>query len=255
VVHLKVNTEEREYIEKFKGLKWKEAHLKYYSGMLYISIAFEIKYKPYIPKGTIALDENLRHVVAYDGSSIRRYKTRFINALGRKARAEELQKKYSKRWRYNTRILNRIKKLHKRAKNIVIDWCRKFAKEMVLKAKKHNYAIVLEDLKRLRRNTVRNGDRVVWKLSMFAYRKLQETILAKAIEYNIPILFVNPRDTSSICPRCSAKLSYTHRLGACSKSGFVADRDSVGAVNIWLRALHAYAGEPRVAPKRPRCER
>jgi len=236
-------TQRREYVEKFKGLKWKEVHLKYHSGALYINIVFEVEYKPYIPRGAIALDVNLRRVVAYDGSSIRRYKTRFINALSRKARAEELQKKHPKRWRYNTRILNGIKKLHKRAKNIVIDWCRKFAKEMALKAKKHNYAVVLEDLKRLHRNAVRNGGRAVWKLSMFAYRKLQEAIVAKAIEYNIPILFVNPRGTSSICPRCSAKLSYTHRLGVCNKCGFIADRDKIGAMNIWLKSIYAYAGE------------
>ena len=83
-------------------MKWREVHLKYYNGMLYISIVFEIKYKPYTPRDAIALDVNLRHVVAYDGSSIRRYRTRFINALSKKARAEELQKKYPKRWKSNT---------------------------------------------------------------------------------------------------------------------------------------------------------
>jgi len=241
----------REYMEKFKGLGWKEIHLKYSNGVLYVNIVFEIRYKPYAPKGVVALDVNLRQIVSYDGSDIRRYKTRFINALSKKARAEELQKKYPKRWRYNERILNRIKKLHKRAKNIVVDWCRKFAKEIVLKAEKHNYAIVLEDLKYLRENVSKNKNTITWKLTMLAYRKLQEAIISKAIEYNTPILFINPRGTSSICPRCSAKLSYTHRLAVCSKCGFVADRDRIGAMNIWLRFIYAYAGEygsPQSAP-------
>jgi len=79
---------------------------------------------------------------------------------------------------------------------------------------------------------------------MFAYRKLQEAMVAKAIEYNVPILLANPRGTPSTCPRCSAKLSYTHRLGTCSRCGFIADRDRIGAMNIWLRFIHAYAGEP-----------
>ena len=90
----------REYMEKFKGLGWKEIHLKYSNGVLYVNIVFEIRYKPYAPKGVVALDVNLRQIVSYDGSDIRRYKTRFINALSKKARAEELQKKYPKRWRY-----------------------------------------------------------------------------------------------------------------------------------------------------------
>ena len=67
---------------------------------------------------------------------------------------------------------------------------------------------------------------------MFAYRKLQEAIINKAVECNVPIIFVNPRGTSSICPRCSAKLSYNHRLAVCSKCGLIADRDRIGALNI-----------------------
>jgi len=170
--------------------------------------------------------------VVYDGTGVRRYKTRFIDALNKRARAEELQKKYPKRWRYNTRILNRVRALHRRAKNIVLDWCRKFAKEFTLKAKKYGYVIVLEDLNHLRENAVKKEDKIVWKLSMFAYRKLQEAIVSKTIEYDVPIVFVNPRSTSSTCPRCGAKLFYNRRLGVCRRCGFVADRDRVGAMNI-----------------------
>ena len=85
-------------------------------------------------------------------------------------------------------------------------------KEVALKAKRHSYAIVLEDLKHLCENAVKNGSSVVWKLSMFAYRKLQKAIMSKVIEYNVPIVFINPKNTSSTCPRCEAKLFYTHRL-------------------------------------------
>jgi len=233
----------REYIERFKGLRWKEVHVKYYNGGLYVSIVFEVKYTPYTLRGVLALDVNLRHIVTYDGSSVRRYRTRFINALSKKARAEELQRKYPKKWRYNEKILNRIRALHRKAKNIVIDWCRKFAKEIVLKAMKHNYAIVLEDLIHLHGNMSKNKDIFVWKLSMLAYRKLQEAIVNKAIEYNVPIAFINPRNTSSSCPRCYTKLSYDYRLAICRKCGLIVDRDVVGAMNIWLRFIHAYAGE------------
>ena len=234
----------REYIKRFKSLRWKEVHIKYVDGVFYISIVFEARYKQYTPRSTVALDVNLKQIVGYDGASIRRYKTRFIDALSKKARAEELQRKYPKRWRYNNIILKRIRILRRRAKNIAIDWCRKFAKEIVLKAKKHSHAIVLEDLKCLCKNMSENKNTIVWKLAMLAYRKLQEAIINKAIEYNVPIVFVDPRGTSSICPRCGAKLNYTHRLAICRKCGLVADRDVVGAMNIWFKALHAYAGGP-----------
>lgn len=53
----------------------------------------------------------------------------------------------------------------------------------------------------------------------------------------MPLVFVNPRGTSTMCPNCGAKLSYNHRLAICRRCGFVADRDTVGAVNIYLRVL------------------
>jgi putative transposase len=77
---------------------------------------------------------------------------------------------------------------------------------------------------------------------MFTYRRLQQSIISKALEYRVPVVVVDPRNTSSTCPRCGEKLTYIHGLAICKKCGFKADRDPVGAMNIWLRALHAYAG-------------
>jgi len=240
-----------EYIERFKGLKWKEIHIKYYNGKLYVSIVFEVRYMPHTPRGVVALDVNLRHIVSYDGSKARRYRTRFIDALGKRGRAEEIQRKHHKMWRYSEKILNRIRELHRRSRNIVIDWCRKFAKEIILKAKKRGYAIALEDLDRLRDSFNDKNNKVVWKLTMFAYRKLQEAITNKAIEYNVPIIFVDPRKTSSKCPRCKSKIKYIERLGVCRRCRFIADRDEIGAMNIWLKVLKGYAGVPGSPPRAP----
>jgi len=240
-----------EYVERFKGLKWKEVHVKCCNGRLYVSIVFETRYKPYIPRGVVALDVNLRHIVSYDGSKVRRYRTRFIDALGKRGRAEEIQRKHHKMWRCNKKILNRIRELHRRSRSIVIDWCRKFAKEVVLKAGRYGYAIALEDLEKLRESFSDKNSKIVWKLTMFAYRKLQESIMSKAVEYNIPIIFVDPRKTSSKCPRCESKIRYFGRLGICRRCGFIADRDVIGAVNIWLKVLKGYAGVPGSPPRAP----
>jgi len=240
-----------EYVERFRGLKWKEVHIKYLNGRLYVSVVFEARYAPYAPRGVIALDLNLRHVVSYDGSEIRRYRTRFVDALSKRARAEEIQRKYSGRWRFNEKILNRVRDLHRRSRNIVMDWCRKFAKEIVLKAKRHSFAIALENLEELRESFNGKSDKVMWKLTMFAYRKLQEVVISKAIEFNVPVVFVDPRSTSSTCPRCGSKIRYIGRLGVCHRCGFAADRDVIGAMNIWLRVLEAYAGVSGSPPRAP----
>ena len=60
-------------------------------------------------KGFTAIDLNLKTVTIFDGSETRGYETRFIEALSKKASAEELQKEYPKRWRHTERILNRVR--------------------------------------------------------------------------------------------------------------------------------------------------
>jgi putative transposase len=235
----------REYIRKFIGRKWYEVIITIdRHGRIWASIPFRWIYRPYSPKELISLDINLRKIVTYDGKSVRRIDTRFVEALSLKVRVERIQKKYPRMWRYSERILNRVRSLHKRSRNIVIDWCRKFAKYIVLKARRTKSAVVLEDLEKLWSNASRKSSSLADRLSRFAYRKLQLAIITKAIEYNVPIIFVNPRNTSSICPRCGYKLSYNHRLGICNKCGFIADRDTIGAMNIYLRALRRMYPSP-----------
>jgi transposase len=85
---------------------------------------------------------------------------------------------------------------------------------------------------------------------MFAYRKPQHSAISKALEYGVSVVIINPRNTSSTCPRRGEKLTYIHRLAVCKKCGFKGDRDSLGAMNIRLRALQVYAGVPG-SPREP----
>lgn len=228
----------RDYIGKFLGRKWYEVVLSIdREGRIRVSIPFRWEYKPYKPRRIIALDINLRKIVMYDGRSVRRIKTRFVEALSLKACAERLQKKYPERWRYNKRILYRIRKLHRRSRNVVIDWARKYAKYLVLKARRMRACIVLEDLEKLWSNISQRNSGLAWRLSRFAYRKLLHAIITKAIEYNAPVMLVDPKNTSTTCPQCGAKPTYNHRLAICHRCGFMADRDNVGALNVHLRAL------------------
>ncbi|WP_054856743.1 zinc ribbon domain-containing protein [Vulcanisaeta sp. JCM 16159] len=74
--------------------------------------------------------------------------------------------------------------------------------------------------------------------------KDQQAIVSKAIEYNVPVIFIDPKSTLRTCPRCGSKLEYIHRLAHCPRCGFTADRDVVGTMNIHSRALKARVGTP-----------
>jgi IS605 OrfB family transposase len=65
-------------------------------------------------------------------------------------------------------------------------------------------------------------------------------IIDKAREYGVPVLMVDPRNTSKICPIHKAVIEYGEdRIGICSKGGERWHREVVALINIYLKALEA----------------
>ena len=230
------------YLAKFNGRKWYEVVVKWERGRLWVVVPFRWEYKPYKPRGVLALDVNLRDVAVYDGGSIRYLVTRFDQALGLKKYAERVQKHHPKTWRRSRRLLNRIRRYHKRSRNIVLDSARKLALYIVGRARRLGYAVAMEDLGRLWHTRSNNGGRLAWLLSRFAYKKLQQAIMTKAVEYNVPIVTIDPRGTSKTCPRCGTKLLVNGRSVTCPRCGLRLDRDYAAATNIHARALTVLTG-------------
>jgi hypothetical protein len=65
-------------------------------------------------------------------------------------------------------------------------------------------------------------------------------IIDKAREYGVPVLMIDPRNTSKICPIHKAPIEYGEdRIGICSKGGERRHREVVALINIYLKALEA----------------
>ncbi|MFZ8825173.1 MAG: zinc ribbon domain-containing protein [Desulfurococcales archaeon] len=65
-------------------------------------------------------------------------------------------------------------------------------------------------------------------------------IINKAREYGVPILMVDPRNTSKICPIRNALIVYGEdRIGTCSKGDERWRREVVALINIYFKALEA----------------
>ncbi len=241
----------REHLAKFRGRQWYEVIVKWLPGArIEVVIPFRFEYKPYMPRRILALDVNLKQLTLYDGRRVRRIKTRYLEALRLKHLAEEVQKRHPYSWRRNSRLLGLVGALHRRSARIVLDWSRKMAKYLVLRARKIRAAIAVEDLEKLWHNASQKSSALADKLSRFAYKKLLQAIEAKAVEHNVPVVYTNPKNTSRTCPRCGVPLHYTHRLAVCPRCGFIADRDTVGAMNIWLRVHTTIAPPPGSAGPR-----
>ena len=65
-------------------------------------------------------------------------------------------------------------------------------------------------------------------------------IIDRAREYGVPILMVDPRNTSKICPIHNAIIEYGEdRIGICSKGGERWHREVAALINIYFKALEA----------------
>jgi len=107
------------------------------------------------------------------------------------------------------------------------------------------YVIVLENLRGLQIRINEGSDRpkeVKVKISVMAYSKLAKSIIALAKIYGVPYVFVDPRGTSTTCPKCGSKMVQVEdpvigkRTMYCPKCGFKEDRDTLALINLTERA-------------------
>lgn len=113
------------------------------------------------------------------------------------------------------------------------------AKRLVAKAKDTGRAIALEDLKGIRdRVTVRKSQRA--RHSGWSFFQLRAFVTYKSTIAGIPLVLVDPRNTSRTCPECSYCDKANRRSQSefvCKSCGYAAHADYVGARNIARKGI------------------
>jgi len=90
----------------------------------------------------------------------------------------------------------------------------------------------MEDLKGIRRkiNYTKNLSR---RLHSWNFRRLQFYIEYKAKLEGLPVVYLNPKDTSSLCPIGGGRLAPNGcRLLKCKNCGYENDRDIIACLNM-----------------------
>jgi len=86
------------------------------------------------------------------------------------------------------------------------------------------------------------------KMMALAYRRLLWWIKWQATKRGVVVVEVDPRGTSTTCPKCGGKMEEVrHRRMKCVKCGFEAGRDIVAIYNIERRARNKL-GNPAFFP-------
>jgi len=225
-----------------------DARLILKDGKLVLEVSKRVP-KPvkYVARGVLAVDVNEKHIVVGNSKTEHRFETAVEKALHYKHLAEELQKKYSSpkynAWLRRRGIRDRIRYFHKKTRNIVEDWAKKVSYKIVALAKRHQYAVAREDLTNLIESLRELPKQHRVGLIILSYRRLEQWIDWQCEKNGVPLIVVDPKNTSTTCPRCNTKLNENgYRKMKCSRCGFEANRDTVAVLNIEKRALEMMGG-------------
>ncbi len=182
----------------------------------------------------VGIDRNLRNITCGNDEKVMFYKTNKLLSIKENtihARAgfhRNDRRKKGRFWKVKQqRMANRTKQyIHKISKDIVDNAVSKKA------------VIVLENLKGIRKLYKKGngqGNKYRRRLNGWQFYELQRQIEYKAQWAGLPVKFVDPKRTSTQCPRCGKKLQedmQQHRKMSCNNCGLFMDRDIIAAMNI-----------------------
>jgi IS605 OrfB family transposase len=208
---------------------------------LIIYLTFKKSVEAYKPRGFTVVDVNENHIAVLIGDKVYLFETGFRDTiLGYYYRRKRVQEKYDKTYGVNSRVKRRVLgKLKERRRKSDLRW--KLANIVVRVAREKLYAIVLEKLgKNPARGMVNHirDEQLRHRIYQASFRGVQRAVEEKAGEYGVPVIYVDPRNTSKMCPVHNARIIYSNggRVGKCSKGGELWHRDVVACYNLLLRA-------------------
>ena len=237
-------------LKEYLSWRMKEARLVVRDDKAFLKVVFEKPIEEKVePKESIAVDINMSEVVVgKDDEHYVRIPTRLDEVHHWKSLAENLQKKYPRRWRENKRILRRIRSFHLKAKRIMEDFARKVGRWVVDVAKRMGANVIkLESLKNLIKNVDKLPKEFHDKLYLMQYRRIQHWIEWQAKKHGILVQYVNPSYSSVSCPKCGRNMvEVAHRYFRCLKCGYENDRDVIAVVNLNGRGSLTLSTAPRM---------
>lgn len=213
-----------------------QADLVLKDGTFYLYVTIDLPSDPPItPVDVIGVDLGIVQLavdsdgMAHTGSGVKAYRRRFqrlrggLQSWGSKSAKRHLKRIRQKESRYQRWLNHNI------------------SRALVSKALVEQKALAIEDLKGIRdRVTVRRAQR--YERMSWAFNQLRQFIAYKCEQSGIPLIVVDPRNTSRTCIACGHCAKENRRSQSeflCVECGFQANADYVGASNIRRKGLEA----------------
>ncbi len=216
--------------------------LDYEEKRIVFYLVFHRDVEPYEPESYLPVDVNENNVTVLMGRDAYLFETRIKeDTLGYYYRRKSIQRRYDQAYGVNAKAkLKALRGLREKKKKQ--DVRQKIANIIAREARRHKSAIILEKLgKKVNERMIRGikDKQLRHRIFQAAFRGMQSAIEEKARELGVPIVYVNPKNTSKMCPvhRKPIKYSDNSRIGRCSLGGELWHRDVVAVWNLLFRAL------------------
>jgi len=150
------------------------------------------------------------------------------------AKIREIRGKYAhiRRNLQRKKRMDLVKQIGHKEKRIVNQQLHIIANEIIAYAKQFEKPVIaMEKLDGIREN-MNSSTKLNKRLHTWSFRKLQQYIEYKANLEGIPIVYVNPKNTSKRCHRCGHVAQVNGREFRCPKCGLVYNRDLNATINI-----------------------
>jgi len=197
----------------------------------YAYISVTIPEKPMIePKTWIGIDRNTTGHIATLASP----ETGKVWKLGKKAdhthkKYKEIRRKLQKAGKFRL-----LKKIKNRESRIMKDLNHKVSRKAIEVAKENNAGIKLEKLVGIRNNK-KHTKSFNYGLNSWSFYQLEKFIEYKAKLEEIPVTYVEPKNTSKECSRCGSIGIREGKSFKCPQCGHVDHADANASFNIALR--------------------
>jgi len=228
-VPIRVGEYQKARMDRIRG----QADLIYRKGIFYLAIVVDApEPSEFDPVGVIGVDLGIVNLaVDSDGESYSGEKVDTVRQKNTKLKAglQKVGTKSAKR--HLKKLSGKVNRFNRDVNHII-------SKNIVAKAKRTGKAIALEDLKGIRSQIrVRKGQRN--RQHSWGFYQLRSFIEYKAVLSGVPVIFVDPRGTSHICPECgiNERRNRPNRdTFKCVQCGFAGPADHIAAINIAARA-------------------
>jgi IS605 OrfB family transposase len=211
-----------------------ECDLVYRKGQFYLFQTCDVEETPEIEAiAFLGIDMGIANIaVDSDGTFHQGKGIKNVRHRHRRLR-QKLQKKQTDSAR------RKLKQLAGKERRFATDTNHRISKQLVKTAQDTARGLALENLTHIRKRvTARRGQRTI--LHSWAFAQLRGFIEYKAQRAGIPILAVDPRNTSCTCPACG-HIDKANRASQetflCTECGCAGHADYFAAVNIGRRAV------------------